>query len=387
MKIFQVGGAVRDSLLGVPPKDRDWIIVDTTESELLEKGFQKVGLGFPVFLHPITREEHVLLEDGDLRRDLERRDLTINAMAIDESGALLDYFGGQNDLQQKILRHTSASFEEDPLRVLRVARFRARYPEFSIAPETMSLMRQIAGSIGYQAILSERIFTELRLALKSARPSVFFEVLKSVNALKPHFKELNDLIDVPQRALYHPEGDCWTHTMLVLDQAATLTEDLPTRFAALVHDLGKGVTPKKILPKHIAHEENGLPLVKDFSSRLRVPNDWLESALVVTKFHLRVHRLREMKASTIVRMFYEMDAFRKPHLVEILALACEADNLGKLRPTYEEGALLRRFFKAAQVVRAGDLVSVFGGAKLGEAIREERIKAVKSLIASEDRPE
>ena len=380
MQVYLVGGAVRDKLLGLDPKDKDYVVIGSSPEELLGQGFRKVGDGFPIYFHPDTKADYSLADD--LTTDLERRDLTINAMAISPSGELIDPFGGQNDLKQKCLRHVSESFSDDPVRVFRVARFKATYPGFSIDPATLDLMRKVVQSQSFKLIATDRIFIEMKLALMSSKPSVFFEVLNSIDGLKTFFPEIETLKGVPQRAEYHPEGDVFTHTLLVLDSAADLTSDLIVRFSALVHDLGKGATAQDLLPKHHGHEEGGLPLVKQLGQRLKVPNDWMEGAAVVTKFHLKVHRLQEMKASTIVRLFYEMDAFRKPSLVEVLARSCEADDLGKLRTGYAQGRLLEEYFKVIRIVSSKDVPQNLSGISLGEAIQGERVRKLNDHIQS-----
>jgi tRNA nucleotidyltransferase (CCA-adding enzyme) len=383
MKVYLVGGAVRDQLRGVPPRDHDYVVVESSAAELVALGFQQVGTNIPVFIHPETRDEYTLAEGG-IEDDLARRDLTINAMAMDQDGKLIDPFGGKKDLELRILKHVSARFAEDPLRVLRVARFKAHNPDFQIATETLLLIQQISTTAGYCQLAGERVFNELREALKAPRPSIFFEVLKDAQGLAPYFLELRALIGVPQVAKYHPEGDCWIHTMMVLDQAAKMTDDLIVRFSALVHDLGKGITPANVLPRHIGHEKAGLALVQKFAQRLFIPNDWLEAALMVTRFHLKIHRIKEMKANTIVQMFYEIDAFRKPWLIDILALACEADEMGKLKTEVHEGKLLKDYYLMVSKVSAADVKTVHQGKDLGVEIRAERIRKLARAMKLPD---
>lgn len=371
-------------MLGRSPKDLDYVVVNGTEEELINRGLTKIGSNFPIFIDPQTRAEYAFARGESLEEDLKRRDLTINAMAMDEDGKIIDPFDGRRDLKKKILRHVSDHFAEDPLRVLRIARFKAHLPEFEIHPDTLDYLREISQSDAYQNILGERIFTELRLALNCQRPSYFFEVLKSIGGLRPHFKELADLVNVPQNPQYHPEGDCWVHTMLVLDQAARISADPRIRYSALVHDLGKGVTPKKILPKHIGHEETGVKLVQNLSLRLFIPNDWTETAVVVTRFHLRVHRIDEMKASSIVRMFYEMDAFRRSHLIPLLARACEADDMGKLKEHVSQGKKLEAAFEAIRVIDKDALDPKLEGRAYGEALRAARVKKLKEFLSEVD---
>lgn len=380
METYLVGGAVRDKLMGITPRDSDHVIIGATSEELKQLGYQEVGKSFNVFLHPETKEEYALPRGEDLVEDLSHRDLTINAMAMNEHGALVDPFHGSRDIEEKTLRHVSSHFADDLLRVYRIMRFKAQFPDFTIAPETQALLKDLVKTSEFKNVDPERVFLEMRKALGTPKPSLFFEGLKDMGALTPLFSELEALIDVPQNPVYHPEGDAWTHTMLVLDQGAKVTYELPVRYSCLVHDLGKGITPKKILPKHIGHEESGLKLVKDFGKRFRIPNEWLEASMVVTKFHLKVHRLKEMKASTIVRMFYEMDAFRKPHLVNILAQAAEADEMGKLKDKGEAESDLEAYFSIVRDVSSKDVVIQKQGKEVGEAIREERIRRLQAFI-------
>ena len=373
MKIYLVGGAVRDQMRGKTPRDHDYVVLESSAEELLARGFQQVGTNLPVFLHPETRDEYTLTE-STIEEDLARRDLTINAMAMDQQGNLIDPFGGKKDIEQKLIKHVSSRFSEDPLRVMRVARFKAHNPDYQIDSGTLKLMQQTSASFEYRSLAGERVFNELREALKAKRPSVFFEVLKEARGLEPYFSELKALVGVAQVPKHHPEGDCWVHTMLVLDQAAKISTNLIVRYSALVHDLGKGVTAPDLLPRHIGHEETGLPLVLKMSQRLLIPADWLEAALIVTRFHLKVHRLQEMKASTIVRMFYEMDAFRKPWLVEVLALACEADEGGKLRPDRDEARWLMSYFNVVREIGAAEVSGELKGKALGDEIRAERVR-------------
>lgn len=378
MKVYLVGGAVRDELMGRIPKDRDFVVTESSPDEMLRLGYFQVGQSFSIFLNPKTRDEYALARGESLIEDLERRDLTINAMARSEEGELIDPFQGQKDIENKILRHVSSAFCDDPLRIFRIARFKTYYPDFEIAEETSSLIKNLVGTKEFKELSTERIFTEMKLALKTKNPSVFFQTLLKLDALDYHFPELKRLVGVPQRAEYHPEGDAWIHTMLVLDHAADLSSDLPLRYSALVHDLGKGVTPQKVLPRHIGHEEAGIPLVKRLSKRLKVPNEWLEAAVVVTKFHLRVHRIFEMKASSIVRMFYEMDAFRKPYLVKTLALCCEADDMGKLKDSVPQGRYLEECFEKIKDISLGEISPTLTGKAIGDEIRARRVRRLSS---------
>jgi tRNA nucleotidyltransferase (CCA-adding enzyme) len=441
MEIYLVGGAVRDSLLlaeymaagnhsteslmRMIPKDFDHVVVGATEQDMLDRGYKRVGEFFPVFISD-NNEEFALARkerkvpgenshtaftvetDGvTLEDDLYRRDLTINAIAahIDEvktatlnlhafgnlgffKDTCIDPFDGIKDLENRVLRHISPAFAEDPLRVLRVAKFAARYPEFTIAPETLEIMKQVAKSDEFKKISPERVLKEMIAAFKCERPSIFFEVLKEVGGLSHFFPELERLIDVPQRPDYHPEGDCWVHTMLVLDAAAKLAAKPGFAykneliFSALVHDLGKGVTPPEILPKHLGHEESGVPLVKDISDRLRVPLNWKEAALVVTRYHLRVHRIAEANGSSVVRMFYEFGAFKKPNLVEILARACEADDMGKYRASVTQGLELEEYFNVVKDISSKDVGRALEGKAMGDEIRAIRVRKLKAHMAT-----
>jgi len=276
----------------------------------------------------------------------------------------------------------SGAVSEDPFRVYRVLRFKARYPSFSIAPETLALMKGIILSPEFKLIDPERMIKELKIVLSLPNPSIFFEGLKDIGGLFHFLQELEALIGVTQSPQYHPEGDAWTHTMLVLDKAALLTEDVLVRYAALVHDLGKGITPKEMLPRHIGHEDSGVKLVQKLSSRILAPNEWTEAAVVVTRFHLRVHRILEMKASSIIRMFYEMDAFRKPNLVKILSLATEADEMGKLKSAAPVSKYLEFCFDSVKEVSFKDIRPGLEGKAIGEAIQAERVRVLKKVMLS-----
>ena len=288
-------------------------------------------------------------------------------------------YGGAQDLENKIIRHVSDAFKDDPFRVYRVMRFKARFPNFNIAPETIDLMKEIINTSSFKSISPDRIIKELRVVLSLPKPSLFFEGLKDLKALYCFFPELEKLINVPQSLKYHPEGDAWTHTMLVLDQAASLTDNILVRYSCLVHDLGKGITPIEELPRHIDHEKTGIKLVEELSQRILAPNDWVEAAIVVTKFHLKIHRILEMKASSIIRMFYEMDAFRKPHLIHILSVACQADEMGKLKTFSPESTYLENYFNLVKDVSINDINEGMIGKDIGEAIRQKRINLLKKF--------
>jgi tRNA nucleotidyltransferase (CCA-adding enzyme) len=403
MKVYLVGGAVRDRMLGIPGADRDHVVVGATPEQMTALGFKPVGADFPVFLHPETKEEYALARterksghgykgftfycapDVTLEDDLRRRDLTINAMAEDEEGRLIDPFGGAADLKAGLLRHVSAAFAEDPLRVLRVARFAARFADrgFRVAEETTALMRQIVASGEVDHLVAERVWQELQRALAEAMPARFFEVLRECGALKILFPEIEALFGVPQPPEHHPEIDTGVHTLLVLAAAARLSRDTRVRFAALTHDLGKGTTPPAEWPKHVGHEERGVELVKALCQRLRAPNEYRDLAVLTARYHFHCHRIEELRAGTILETLEALDAFRKPERVDLFALACEADFRG--RPGYEtrpypQAGRLRQAFSAARTVDAGAvaLASGAGGEAIAERVRQARIAAIRA---------
>lgn len=405
MKTYLVGGCVRDALLGLPVKDRDWVVVGATPEELLREGYQPVGKDFPVFLHPQTKEEYALARterktgpgytgfsfhaapDVSLEDDLRRRDLTINAMAQQADGVLIDPFNGRTDLEQRLLRHVSRAFIEDPVRILRVARFAARFAEFGfkVADETMILMQEMVANGEVDALVPERVWQETERALGENTPSRFFEVLRECGALARIFPELEQLFGVPQPPEHHPEIDTGVHVMLVLQQAARLSADTRVRFAALVHDLGKGITPKDELPQHIEHEERGVPLVEQLCERLRVPRDYRDIAVLVTRYHLYFHRAKELRAGTILKLFQSLDLFRRPERLDMFLLACEADSRG--RPGHYETRVLaqpdlfRTAFRAAASI---DVQPILDRGLTGQAIaaelQQQRIKAIKAVL-------
>lgn len=400
MKIYLVGGAVRDKLLRQPVVDRDWVVVGSTPAEMEGLGYKPVGRDFPVFLHPETHEEYALARterkagkgykgftihtspDITLEDDLARRDLTINAMAEDERGRLIDPFGGAGDLQAGILRHVTPAFAEDPLRVLRVARFAARL-DFRIAPETLELMRAISASGELGALAPERIWMETERSLGEKYPARYIEVLRSCEALLALFPEIERLFGVPQPEQYHPEIDTGAHTLLALQQAACLSDDTRVRFAVLVHDLGKAATPRKEWPHHREHEKRGVPLVEELCQRYRVPGAFQDLAVLVTRHHLEVLRAMELRVGTLVDMLEAVDAFRRPERFELFLLACEADARG--RPGHEDQAypqaeFCRRAQRAAAAVEVQDLVAQgLAGKAMAAAIRERRITAVSQV--------
>jgi tRNA nucleotidyltransferase (CCA-adding enzyme) len=408
MKSYLVGGCVRDALLGLTVKDRDWVVVGASPEEMLREGFKPVGKDFPVFLHPETREEYALARterktrpgytgfqfhaapDVTLEEDLRRRDLTINAMAQQADGILIDPYHGRRDLEQRLLRHVSPAFIEDPVRILRVARFAARFAEFGfqVAEETMDLMRAMVSNGEVDALVAERVWQETQRALGESAPQRYFQVLRDCGALARVFPEIDALFGVPQPAEYHPEIDTGRHIMLVLEQAARLSSDTRVRFAALVHDLGKGVTPEAELPHHFNHESRGVPLVKALCQRLRVPRDYQDLAVLVTHYHLYFHRAGQLRAGTILKLFQNLDLFRRPQRLELFLLACEADSRGRpgdyVSRELHQPALLRRAFAAAAGVAVKPILERgFSGEALARELRQQRIKAIKAALPAQ----
>ena len=405
MEVYLVGGAVRDQLLDYPCSEKDWVVTGATPEEMVDLGYRPVGKDFPVFIHPESGQEYALARterktgrgykgftfhtgtDVSLEDDLIRRDLTINAMARTADGEIIDPYGGRRDLDKRVLRHISPAFAEDPLRVLRVARFAARYHHlgFTIAAETLGLMRTLAISGELEQLTAERVWTELQKALSERSPQVFVEVLRHTGALRVLFPEVDALFGVPQRADYHPEIDTGIHVLMAMEKAATLSADPRVRFAALVHDLGKGTTSSDILPRHIGHEERGLPLVNAFCDRLKVPNDYRELAIPVTRLHLLCHKAFELRPVTLLKIFKAADAFRKPERFELFLLAVEADARGRRnfedRP-YHQGIWLRRLFAHLRnSVSPREFVDQgLQGAAIGEAMerkQEDEIRRFK----------
>lgn len=402
MKIYLVGGAVRDRLLQRPAGDRDWVVVGATPAQMEALGYTAVGRDFPVFLHPKTGEEYALARterksgrgyrgfvvDADpavtLEDDLQRRDFTINAIACDEdTGHLVDPYGGVHDLEQRVLRHVGPAFVEDPLRVLRAARFMARFAPlgFTVAPETMDLMREIAASGELDALVPERVWQELRKVLVSAQPSAFLRTLHDAQALGPILPELEALYGVPQRAEFHPEIDTGIHQEMVSDMAAKLApgDDL-VGFAALTHDLGKGLTPPEEWPRHIMHEQRGIKPLKALCARLKVPTEHQQLAEAVCREHLNVHRIDELRDATVLELLGRCDALRRPERVARIALCCEADKRGRLGfedADYPQGETLKRLHQAALSVQARDLDTThLKGPAIGEALAKARVKAI-----------
>ncbi len=401
MQCFLVGGCVRDKLLGLPVKDRDWVVVGADPQQMLTRGFRPVGKDFPVFLHPETQEEYALARterksgrgyhgfsfhaepDVTLEQDLGRRDLTINAIAEDESGHIIDPFNGQQDLKQGILRHVSTAFVEDPVRVLRIARFAARFG-FSIADETKDLIADMIADGELQYLVPERVWQELSKALQSEQPSLFFTTLRDVGALKVLFPEVDALFGVPQHPKWHPEIDTGVHVMMVIDQAARLSDDVSVRFAALCHDLGKGQTPADILPSHKGHEATSIQLTRDLCERLRVPKETSNLAVKVAEFHTDVHLLFELDAERVLNVLEGVDSFRRPERFQQYLLAGEADFRG--RPGYEdapmpEGAAFQACYEAAAAVSATEFIEAgLSGIAIGEAIRRKRIEKIEQTL-------
>lgn len=403
MKIYKVGGAVRDALLGRPVYDNDWVVVGAMPDEMIAQGFKQVGKDFPVFLHPETHEEYALARKErkvaagyhgfefdtskvvTLEDDLSRRDITINAMAEGENGEIIDPFNGRADLEKKILRHVSPAFSEDPVRILRVARFAARF-NFSIAEETNRLMREMVESGEVDALVPERVWAELSRALTEVQPVRFFEVLKECGALSKILPEIDRLFGVPQPKKYHPEIDTGIHTLMVLEQAARLSDDPQVRFAALVHDLGKGTTEADILPHHYGHEERGVDLIKSLCQRLRVPNEYRDLAVLVSRFHTHCHRIKELKISTVLETLEQMDTFRKPDRFQQFLLACEADARGRTgfeEADYPQRAHFSAYAEAAAGVHVKDLIKPgMHGDQIANALRKARQEEIKQIKAS-----
>lgn len=401
MEIYLVGGYVRDQLLGLETKDRDWVVVGSTPEEMIKLNYRQVGKDFPVFLHPTTNEEYALARterktapgysgfnfhaaaDVTLEEDLIRRDLTINAIALSNDNQLIDPFNGQADLKAKLLRHVSPAFVEDPVRILRVARFAARFADlgFTIAKETQQLMSEMVNSGEVDSLVPERVWQETMRALTEKSPARYFEVLRDCGALSKLFPEIDRLWGVPQPEKHHPEIDTGIHTMMVLTQAAKLSDDPKVRFAALVHDLGKGTTPKYQWPKHIDHESRGVPLVEALCDRYRIPNDYRELAIIVTKYHLHYHRAAELRDNTFLKTLEALDAFRRPDRFELFLLACEADSRGRTgyeEQHFDQPEIYRAVFNAAKTLNAKELVAQgFKGKEIKEELAKKRIQAIK----------
>lgn len=401
MEVYLVGGAVRDELLGLPVRERDWCVVGATPDDMLALDYRPVGKDFPVFLHPETGEEYALARTErktaagyhgfefhtdtsvTIEQDLGRRDLTVNAMARNAEGTLVDPFGGVADLESRQLRHVSGAFVEDPVRILRVARFAARFADrgFGVADETLQLMRRMVDSGEVDALVAERVWKETETALGEDSPQVFLEVLRNCGALRIVFPEIDALFGVPQPEKWHPEIDCGVHTIMVLEQAAKLSPDVDVRFAALVHDLGKAVTPKNILPRHTGHEKKSVRLVKEMADRLPVPNALRDLGRLAAEFHTHCHRAFELRASTMLGVLEKTDAFRRPERFERFLLACEADSRGRTGfedREYPQADYLRGALAAATGIDTDDLTNGnLEGAGIGRAISERRLAALR----------
>jgi tRNA nucleotidyltransferase (CCA-adding enzyme) len=401
MQVYLVGGAVRDELLGRPVAERDWVVVGATPEELAALGYRQVGRDFPVFLHPETHEEYALARterksapgyrgfavtfspEVTLEQDLARRDLTINAMARSASGEIIDPFGGRKDLDERVLRHVSEAFMEDPVRVLRLARFAARYAPlgFHVADETLALARRMAANGELDALIAERVWQETERALGEAEPAIFFEVLRASAALEKTFPEIERLYGVPQPERWHPEIDTGVHTLMSLTVAARLSKEKVVRFAALVHDLGKAETPRERLPSHPGHEARSARLVNELCARLKIPNDYRDLAVLAARHHGVIHQAAQLRPATVVDLLVACDALRRPARFEQLLLACEADARGRTGledRSYPQGERLRRArASAAQVTPTPEELAAFQGPALAEQLRKRRIEAVR----------
>lgn len=409
MNIYAVGGAIRDALLGVPVVDRDYVVVGATPEQMVAQGYRPVGKDFPVFLHPETREEYALARterktaagyhgfqfyfspDVTLEEDLARRDLTINAMAREVTpvgeltGPVIDPFNGAADLRDKLFRHVGDAFIEDPVRILRLARFAARFADFDVAPETAELMKKMVAAGEVDALVPERVWQEVSRGLMETKPSRMFEVLRECGALTRILPEVDALWGVPQRADYHPEVDTGVHVMMVLDYAASQRFALPVRFAALTHDLGKATTPEDILPRHIGHEGRSVDLLRPLCERLRVPNECRDLAMLVAREHGNIHRVMEMGAAALVRLFERSDALRKPARFAEALQACLADARGRLgleQQAYPQAERLRDALVAARSVDAGAVAQAFADqpSRIKDAVHDARVAAVKGAL-------
>lgn len=409
MRAYVVGGAVRDELLGLPVQDRDWVVVGATPQQMLDQGYLQVGRDFPVFLHPQSREEYALARterktapgytgfvvhaapDVSLEDDLRRRDLTINAIARDAEGNYIDPHGGRADLAARVLRHVSPAFAEDPVRILRVTRFAARFTDFRVADETMALMRDMVAAGEVDALVPERVWQELARGLMERKPSRLFELLRDCGALARLLPEVDALWGVPQRADYHPEVDTGVHVMMVIDMAARLGAELPARFAALTHDLGKGKTPADILPRHHGHEAKSVTLVEAICERLRVPVECRDVARLAARYHGDMHRVSELRPETRLTVLERCDALRRPERFEQVLLACEADYRGRLgweERDYAATAQWRTTLAAVRAVDAGAIArelaeqGTAGAQRIAQAVARARVEAIRALPAS-----
>lgn len=403
MKIYLVGGAVRDKLLGLTPKERDWVVVGSTVDEMLSLGYQQVGKDFPVFLHPDTHEEYALARterktrpgytgfavhastDVTLEEDLQRRDLTINAIAEDDNGDLIDPYNGREDLDAGLLKHISPAFSEDPVRILRIARFAARFCRwgFHVAHGTNTLMREMVEQGEVDALVAERVWAETEKALGEDHPERYFEVLRGCGALQKVFPEIDNLFGVPQPQKHHAEIDTGIHIMMVLQQACQLSNDKAVRFAALTHDLGKASTPQSILPSHHGHEERGVELVKNMCNRIKIPNQYRDLAVITARYHTHCHRAQELRPATILKTLEGLDAFRRPQRFEDFLLACTADARGRKgheNDVYPQAELFRQSLQACQSINNQTLIEQgIEGREFAEALSRERIQKITAI--------
>ena len=409
MQVYLVGGAIRDELLGLPVRERDWCVVGATPDEMTDLGYRQVGKDFPVFLHPETGEEYALARterktapgyrgfafdfspDVSIEDDLLRRDHTVNAIARRDDGALVDPFGGAADIENRVLRHVSEAFSEDPVRILRVARFAARFASmgFSIADETMALMRDIVAAGEADALVPDRVWRETESALRGQDLRVFFETLRECGALRVVYPEVDALFGIPQPQKWHPEVDTGVHTMMVLDQAERLSDQLDVRFAALVHDLGKATTPAYRLPSHPGHEKRGRKLIEELAHRLPVPRSCSELGQLVAEYHTKCHRAFELRPGTLLKLLDATDAFRRPERFENFLITCEADARGRRGledREYPQADYLRGAKEAAEAIDAGGIAKQHAGRDIGAAIRRERLRALKRYKAGAQVP-
>lgn len=405
MQVYLVGGAVRDEQLGLPVNERDWCVVGATPNQLIDDGYKPVGKDFPVFLHPESNEEYALARterktaagyhgfafdtspDVTIEEDLSRRDLTMNAMAKDGNGELIDPFGGKQDIEERVIRHVSDAFVEDPVRILRAAKFAARFAHlgFRIAPETRDLMRRMVADGEADALVPDRVWKETEAALRGPNPRVFFESLRACRALKVLYPEIDALFGVPQPAKWHPEIDTGLHTMMVLEQAEKLSNAVEVRFAALVHDLGKATTRQSDLPSHPGHEKRGIKIIKSMANRLPVPRACRDLALLVAEYHSHCHRVAELRDSTVVKVLEKTDAFRRPERFEHFLVACEADARGRTRfenRDYPQSSLLREALATAAAIDSAAIAEQHADKDIPDAIRRARVAAVKECRAS-----
>ena len=403
MEIYLVGGAVRDRLLGLPVRDKDWVVVGANAKVMKEKGYLQVGKGFPVFLHPETKQEYALArterkggagylgfdcdasESVTLEQDLMRRDLTINAIAESDSGEIIDPYNGRQDIEDRILRHVSPAFSEDPLRVLRVAKFAARFAHlgFTVAPETLSLMSEIVASGEMEALVRERVWQETEQAMGSAAPDAFIRVLRDCGALKSLLPEVDRLFGVPQPEKHHPEVDTGLHVLLSLQQAVKLSDDAAVRYATLVHDVGKGVTDEANWPSHFGHEKLGLSLLADISERLHVPNEFSKLAALVCEHHTKLHRIEELRPSTLLKLIETLDGFRRPERVQKFLLACEADARGRTgfeERDYPQSAYLTTILDELSQLDVGALIKAAQPKNPQKFVQKNRLKLLGEIV-------